>query len=196
MSWLPEEPRTLLHVYMDDETRTQAMMRSGSVMGCISQHAVALPGGDVTALGDMRFYCVATPEFAARHLPHGLTDDALETAPAVMISHDDPLHFQFLQQSNPGFAAPFPFHLIPSLPELVDVIASGAGFGLVSGLMIGDRLKTGELVDLTPHLDFRLPLYWHRWSMESPLISRLTSALLQQATRLLHANEDDHAMTR
>jgi LysR family transcriptional regulator (chromosome initiation inhibitor) len=188
MSWMPTEPRTLLHVYMDDESRTQAMMRNGSVLGCISQNPSALPGSEVTSLGAMRFYCVATPEFAQRHFPTGLTDTALEHAPAVMVCHDDPLHFQFLGLSNPGFEALFPFHLIPSINEFVDVICSGSGFGLVSGLLIGDRLEQGTLIDLTPEIDFRLPLYWHRWAMESPLISRLTCALVAQAQRLLDGN--------
>lgn len=189
MSWLPAEPRTLLHVYMDDESRTQSMMRNGSVLGCISQHTSALPGSEVTSLGAMRFYCVATPGFARRYFPDGFSHAALEHAPAVMVCHDDPLHFQFLRLSNPGFDAMFPFHLIPSISEFIDVICSGAGFGLVSGLMIGDRLERGQLIDLTPYLDFRLPLYWHRWAMESPLISRLTCALVAQAQRLLDGNQ-------
>ena len=189
MSWIPSEPRTLLHVYMDDESRTQTMMRTGSVLGCVSQQTNALPGSEVTELGAMRFYCAATPDFAARYFPQGLTDAALEAAPAVMVCQDDPLHYLFLKQSNPGFDAVFPFHLIPSINEFVDVIGAGAGFGLISGLLIGDRLERGELVDLTPHIDFRLPLYWHRWAMESPLITRLTHALVEQARLLLGGSE-------
>jgi LysR family transcriptional regulator (chromosome initiation inhibitor) len=189
MSWMPQEPRTLLHVYMDDESRTQSMMRTGSVLGCVSQQPHALPGSDVTELGAMRFYCVATPDFAARYFPQGLSNQALEQAPTVMFCQDDPLHYQFLRLSNPGFDAMFPFHLIPSLNEFVEVIRAGAGFGLVSGLLIGERLASGELVDLTPQIDFRLPLYWHHWAMESPLISRLSATLVQQAKRLLDGSE-------
>ena len=195
MSWMPTEPRTLLHVYMEDESRTQSMMRNGQVLGCISQQATALPGGEVTPLGAMRFYCVATPEFAKRQFPNGLSDKALEQSPAVLVCNDDPLHFQFLQLSNPGFKAVFPFHLIPSINEFVEFIGSGAGFGLISGLLIGDKLLRGELVDLAPHIDFRLPLYWHRWAMESPLISRLTCALVANAQRLLDGGGDHRPLS-
>ena len=188
IAWLPSEPRVLLHIYMDDESRTESMMRNSSVMGCISQQSGALPGSEVHALGSMRFYCVATREFAARHFAHGLSPTALLTAPAVMVSHDDPLHFQFIQQLHPGFDTAFPFHLIPSIGELLEVVESGVGFGLVSGLMIGERLASGALVDLTPEVDFRLPLYWHRWALEIPLISSLTNALIEQAQRLLEGS--------
>jgi len=185
MQWIPHSPRSLLQVYVDDESRTQQMMRNGTVLGCISQHAAALPGGEVTELGAMRFYCVATPDFAARHFPDGLTDEALACAPAVLVSHDDPLHFDFLAQQHPRFTGAFPFHLIPSINEFVDVIAAGAGFGLVSNLLIGERLKRGLLVDLSPARPFHLPLYWHRWAMESALISRLTESLTAAAAGLL-----------
>ncbi|TDR82884.1 LysR family transcriptional regulator ArgP [Paludibacterium purpuratum] len=185
LQWIPQTSRTLLHVYVDDESRTQQMMRNGTVLGCISQHAAALPGGEVTELGAMRFYCVATPAFAERHFPEGPTDAALASAPAVLVSHDDPLHFDFLAQQHPGFDRVFPFHLIPSINEFVDVITAGAGFGLISNLLIGDRLQSGELVDLSPEREFHLPLFWHRWAMESALISRLTDSLMAEAKRLL-----------
>ncbi|BEV71783.1 LysR family transcriptional regulator ArgP [Paludibacterium sp. THUN1379] len=185
MQWMPSTPRTLLQVYVDDESRTQQMMRNGTVLGCISQHPTALPGGEVTELGAMRFYCVATPAFARQHFPHGMTDSALARAPAVLVSHDDPLHFDFLAQQHPDFDGVFPFHLIPSINEFVDVITAGAGFGLVSSLLIGERLNQGELVDLCPAAPFHLPLFWHRWAMQSTLISRLTDSLMAEARRLL-----------
>lgn len=190
MTWMPQEPHTLLQIYIEDESRTQALMRNGSVLGCISQQPGTLAGGEVTPLGAMRFYCVATPGFATSHFPHGLNCAALEQAPAVLMNHDDPLHGKFLQLCKPGFDAPYPFHLIPSMEAFIEMIDAGAGYGLVSASLIGDRLKRGILVDLAPQIDFRLPLYWHRWALPSPLIARLTDALVDQVQRLLEEHQD------
>ncbi len=182
---LAAESRLLLHVHVDDQTRTFDMMRSGSVIGCVSSQRATLAGAEAVPLGAMRYSCAATPDFVARHLPHGLTADALPRTPAVLFFHDDPLHYQFLAQYFPGFDSPFPFHLIPSSHEFVNVVRAGAGFGLMPEIQIAGPLARGELVDLTPGAPLDMPLYWHHWTLESPLAVRLSNTLQDGARRLL-----------
>jgi len=178
------ERRILLDVQLDDQDYTHELMRQGHVIGCVSTRSQPIQGGDCLPLGMMRYLCLATPGFAARHFPQGLTPEALALAPVIEFSHKDDLHGEYLVDKL-GYHGSFPRFLLPSPASFIDGTKLGFAYSLLPELMLGDELDNGELVDLTPGHFIDLPLYWHHWRVGSTLVEALSAALLAHSRQVL-----------
>src|SRR5690606_20660116 len=73
--------RLPLEIIADDQDFTQEWLRSGQVLGCVTTLKQALRGCRMVPLGAMRYVAVAQAEFAARCLPHGLTQHSFREVP-------------------------------------------------------------------------------------------------------------------
>ncbi|MCW3478671.1 LysR family transcriptional regulator ArgP [Neisseriaceae bacterium JH1-16] len=178
------ERRVLLDVLLDDQDYTHELMRQGHVIGCVSTRAQPIQGGDCLPLGLMRYRCLATPAFAARHFPDGLSHEALAMAPVIEFSHKDDLHGEYLADKL-GYHGSYPRFLLPNPTSFIDGTKLGFAYSLLPELMLGDELDNGELVDLTPGHFIDLSLYWHHWRVGSTLVAALSEALLNHSRQVL-----------
>ncbi|MDN0077330.1 LysR family transcriptional regulator ArgP [Crenobacter sp. SG2303] len=183
------ERRLLLDVMLDDQDYTHELMRQGHVIGCVSTRAQPIQGGDSVPLGVMRYRCLATPAFAIRHFPGGLSHEALAKAPAIEFSHKDDLHSEYLADKL-GYRGSYPRFLLPNPASFIDGTRLGFAYSLLPELMLGDELAKGELIDLTPGQWVDLPLYWHHWRVGSALVEDLADTLLAYCRQALRPIPD------
>lgn len=175
-----------LHLHVEDESRTWERMRSGEVVGCVTSQATPTTGAQSLYLGDMTYLCVASPEFTARHFPDGLNQAALRTAPAIAFDRRDPMHLAFLNKHFGLVAGDYPCHTLHSSDAFVKMACLGHSYSLVAHQQVTEELRRGELIDLTPDIEYHVPLYWHRWQLGGQLMDRLTEKLHQHCQRVLY----------
>lgn len=177
--------RLALDLRVDDQERTHGMLRRGEVAGCVSTRPSPMQGCRVRPLGVMRYHCCASPDFAARFFPQGLTPEGAAQAPAVVFNRDDAVHDAFLAARLGSSPQGAPRHHVPDSWRFVDFVLAGAGYGLAPSLQAGEHLRAGRLVDLAPEAPLPVPLFWHCWNVPSRLLDDLGEALLRAARREL-----------
>ncbi|MBK5073474.1 LysR family transcriptional regulator ArgP [Budviciaceae bacterium CWB-B4] len=174
-----------LNLQVEDETRTQERLRLGEVVGAVSIQPQALPRCLVDQLGALDYIFVASPDFAERYFPNGVTRSALLKAPAVAFDHLDDMHQAFLQQNFDLPPGSVPCHIVSSSEAFVQLAKQGTTCCMIPHLQIERELANGELMDLTPGLCQRRMLYWHRFSPESKIMRGVTDALLSYGRQVL-----------
>ncbi|MEW9900703.1 LysR family transcriptional regulator ArgP [Chitinivorax sp. PXF-14] len=187
---LLRQEKALLELVLDDQDYTHQLLRNGEVVGCISNLQAPLPGCKVDFLGAMHYWCVASPDFVARHFPDGIGQQAIRRAPVVNFNAKDDLQRQFLSRRFGLGPGDYPQHAISSTESYLAAILAGIGFGLVPELQAHAQLARGELVRLIPEPAATIELYWHRWQRETPLMARLTQTLLTHASAVLAQGAD------
>lgn len=178
-----------LNLQVEDESRTQERLRRGEVVGAVSIQPQALPSCLMDQLGALDYLFVASPDFASRYFPNGVTRNALLKAPAVAFDHLDDMHQAFLQQYFDLPPGSVPCHIVNSSEAFVQLARQSSVCCMIPHLQIGDELAKGELIDLTPGLYQRRMLYWHRFAPESRLMRRVTDALLEHGHRVLRQGD-------
>ena len=82
-------PPAAFDLRRDDETRTAALLRDGTVMAAVTASGTPVPGCIVAPLGRMRYRARASAAFAAEWFADGVTVGALATAPVVCFDRGD-----------------------------------------------------------------------------------------------------------
>ncbi|MGV7960558.1 LysR family transcriptional regulator ArgP [Photorhabdus tasmaniensis] len=180
-----------LNIQVEDETRTQEQLRRGEVVGAVSIQPQPLPSCLVDKLGALDYLFVASPEFATRYFPNGVTRSALLKAPAVAFDHLDDMHQAFLQQNFDLSPGSVPCHIVNSSEAFVQLAKQGSTCCMIPHLQIDRELKKGKLLNLTPGLYQRRMLYWHRFAPESRTMKKVTDALLKIGRQMLRQNDTD-----
>lgn len=175
------EARMVLDFVLDDQDHTHTLLANGEVLGCVSTRADAMRGCLALALGVMRYRCVASPAFRARHFPAGLDRLALASAPAIVFGRRDDMHERFLRRHFGLDAGQFPHHVVPSSEGFVAVAVGSLGYGFVPESQVAARLADGSLVDLAPECREDVALFWHHWQVQSPVMARLSQAIVAGA---------------
>lgn len=88
------------------------MLRSGEAMAAITAEETPVQGCTMTKLGYMAYFAAATPEFASRWFPEGMTRETLELAPLVQYDRDDQLQYHFVRRITHAKVHP-PMHFVP-----------------------------------------------------------------------------------
>lgn len=179
-----EEERVLLDLSVEDQDLTHELLRDGRVAACLGSRAEPLQGCRRQALGRMDYLCLATPGFAARWFPEGLTAEAVQRAPAVVFNRKDRMHARFLAGLL-GREIRFPAHYLPSSEQFLEMVAAGLAYGMTPELQARPRLAAGELVDLAPGRTEAAALYWHTWGLRTRRLDRLTDQVVRAAREVL-----------
>ena len=174
----------LLHITLDDQEHTLAMLREGRVFACVTSEAAHVAGTTAIALGIMRYHCLASPAFAARWFPHGLTADAVQQAPALDFNRKDALMARFIAQAT-SYQGRYPHHSYASSEGFVRFLEAGFAYGMAPQLQCADQLAAGTLVDLAPGLVMDVPLIWHMWDIQTPFTRALSDQVVATARRWL-----------
>ncbi len=177
--------RVALEVISDDQDFTFQRLSRGEVIGCVSSEPVAIPGFVAEPLGSMVYMCLASPSFANRYFPNGLTLPGVLAAPAILFDRKDALHDTFLQRVFGFKVQRYICHHIPAPGLLLDIIVAAAGYGLVPMPQAKELLASGSLVDLAPDHRVHVPLYWHHWQTELPFANEITALVMERAAQFL-----------
>jgi LysR family transcriptional regulator (chromosome initiation inhibitor) len=166
-------------LHREDQERTSALLREGTVMAAVTTDATPVPGCSVTPLGAMRYRPMATAAFVQRWLPEGATGEALGRAPVVVFDRDDDLQHRYLRQR--GVTGRPPEHYVPASVDFVEAVRLGLGWGMVADAQVPE----GELVELDPGGAIDVVLHWQQWRLHSPGLDRVAEAVIAAARTAL-----------
>lgn len=174
----------MLQIRLDDQDHTLTMLREGRVFGCVTSETAQVAGTTATSLGVMRYRCVATPGFAARWFPDGMTAAAVPHAPVLEFDRKDALQSRFIAQHT-GYTGRYPHHSFASSDGFVRFVEAGFGYGMLPTLQCERQLAAGTLVDLAPGAWLDIPLVWHMWDIQTPFTRALSDNVIATARNWL-----------
>ncbi|GAB4080323.1 LysR family transcriptional regulator ArgP [Modestobacter muralis] len=167
-------------LHLQDQEHTAALLREGRVMAAVTAAADPVPGCTVTRLGGMRYRPMATPEFARRWFPDGVTAPALARAPAVVFDRTDDLQHGYLRSRGVDPAVP-PLHHVPASVDYVTAVTLGFGWGMVPR----QQEPPGGLAELDRDGAVDVVLHWQQWRLRSTSLDRVADAVRTAARRHL-----------
>jgi LysR family transcriptional regulator (chromosome initiation inhibitor) len=170
-------------LYLDDQDHSTARLRDGTVVGAVTSDPVAVQGCVVRPLGSMTYRALASPDFVARWFPAGPTRNALAVAPVIVFDRKDALQDRYLAAR--GVDARPPRHQVPASSEFVTAAVLGLGWAMIPDQQSATLVAERRLVDVDPAHPIDVPLFWQHWAVESESLSRVTDALLRQASTAL-----------
>lgn len=173
--------RLLLDLIIENEDSTFERLQRGEVLGCVSSRAQKLAGCEIEKLGTMDYRCAATPAFAKRYFPDGLTPNALLDAPAVQFDQFDLMHRNFFEKYFGWGTIEFPVHRIADSNAFLDAIVHGIAYGMALELQARALFRSGALIDLAPGKVWRQPLYWHYQRRAGARMKSLAKLMGRQA---------------
>lgn len=181
---LVAHPEITLDVCVEDQAHSLDLLRSGAAMVGVSATATPVQGCRVEPLGIMRYRALATPEYMARHLPNGATEEGLTTAPMLIFNRKDGLQDEYLQRLIGKTLQP-PTHSAPTTAGFHAAILHSLAWGMIPDQLSTTERLAGTLVDIDPGLYLDVPLYWHRWRIDSDAIKILTQYVRTAARQAL-----------
>jgi len=175
----------LVEFVLDNQGHTFALLEGGHAVACISGETEPMRGCSASPLGTMRYRMVASPDFARRWFPDGMTRAAAQHAPLVVFDRKDAMQSAFLLTHFGLPDGAYPFHYVPASDPFVHAVRHGMGYGMLPEEQCGAFLDNGELVDLAPDRFHDVPLYWHAWRIQPPRLERMGTALVKAARGVL-----------
>ncbi|MGL5858953.1 MAG: LysR family transcriptional regulator ArgP [Angustibacter sp.] len=169
-------PDVVLRIELEDESHSVRLLRSGEVVGAVSDQAGPVSGCRAEPLGTMRYLPVATPALRARYARGNHVDWA--TMPCLLFNAKDDLAAVFLGSRGVEVSPPTPH--VPSSTGFRDAVLAGLGWGMLPEAQCTEALADGRLVQLVrAHHD--VDLRWHVWRLPSPRIARVSFAIHEAA---------------
>ncbi len=181
---LPVEGLLRLDVRVEDQDHSAVLLREGAVMAAVSSSPAPVQGCGVELLGVMRYRALASPDYVARHFAGKPLDDALQDAPMLVFNSKDALQARFLALCSARPLDP-PAHFIPSVHGFLEAARRGVGWGMMPAILARESLANGALVEITPDRCLDVPLYWHCWRLDSPVLKALSGAVRRAAASAL-----------
>ena len=189
-TWLPaalaqvtQHRAVSFDLVVEDQDVGLKRMKAGEVMACLCSSAQAVNGARVSYLGKMRYRALLSPQLRKRW--QDLISQQLHQLPCLVYSRDDQLQHRFLKSQLGLEQQPTHIHFCPSSEGFVKMALAGVGFGMIPQLQVQEHLDQGALVDLLPDHHLDIPLYWHGWQTQSPLLNELEQAVSQVAKAVL-----------
>lgn len=183
VSRFSREEGLLLDLVVEDQDIGLRRMREGDVAACLCSSPTPVAGARCVPLGRMLYYALATPDYLAKHFPDGLTNSALELAPAIVFGPHDQLQQRFLSQC--GYHGRFPYHLCPSSEGFVRLALAGLGYGMIPDNQAQMVAPSGSLISLATEQPVAVDLYWHYWRHGGAFMEKLTQALIDAGSEVL-----------
>lgn len=176
--------RALLDVTLDDQEHTLHWLRSGEVQAAVTANSRPVQGCDSVALGKLRYVAVASPEYARRYFPRGVTAAALAEAPSLNFDRKDRLQARWVR-SVCKRDVDVPAHWLPATQAFVDAGVAGIGWGVNPLLLVQAQIRDGTLVELVAGRTLSVPLFWQHTRLQMPMLARLTRAVVSAARSTL-----------
>lgn len=190
-TWFPEAAARfshatgyLLEFIIEDEAHTADRLRSGEVIAAVSDDSGAVQGCKTVELGHLQYLACCSPEFADRHFPQGVTEEALQKAPCLRFERRDGLQARWVRQ-NYGFELDAPMHWVPSSIGFLNFGLSGLGWGMHPAMIVKSKIAQGELVELAPGRTLEVKLYWTVTRLHASALHTFTDAVRGVARKTL-----------
>ena len=172
-------------IRVEDQDHSATLLKDGSVMAAVSASPDAVAGCLVEPLGVMRYLAVASPEFLRRYFPEGATAAQFRRAPTLVFNRKDALQQRFIARFTDEEVLA-PTHYLPSTHGFVDAARRGLGWGMMPEHFVREGMRLGELREIAPSHPLDVPLYWHRWRLDSPALKALSETVHRVASQALH----------
>jgi LysR family transcriptional regulator (chromosome initiation inhibitor) len=169
-------------VRREDEGLTAELLRAGTVMAAVTSVSAPVQGCTSTRLGAMRYRPMASPAFAARWFPGGGTTNELAVAPMLVFDRNDDLQDRYLRERSTRRLAP-PRNHIPGSTAFAEAIRLGMGWGMLPDQQTVGHEESTVQFDPDGHID--VVLYWQQWSLRTPALEAVASALRSAAEMAL-----------
>ncbi|MHC5797817.1 LysR family transcriptional regulator ArgP [Lacisediminihabitans sp. FW035] len=177
LAGLGERLGVVFDLHREDQERTTALLRAGTVIAAVTSTREAVQGCVIEPLGIMRYRAVATPAFRDRWMPGETVLTRLADAPVVTFDRNDGLQERFLREfSGSGSGSPAA-HYVPTSADFARSIMLEFGWGLLPEQQCLAPISAGVLVELAPARPVDVPLYWQRWNLASPLLDAVSGAV-------------------
>lgn len=174
----------LFNITVDDQDHTAEWLKRGQVLAAVTSLDKPVAGCRALALGALRYRATASPAFMARHLPAGVTVEALAAAPSLTFNQKDRLQEQWAMAAL-GSRAALTGHWLPSTQAFVDACLLGLGWGMNPDLLVRDHLAAGRLVELVPGAHLDIALFWQINRLAADQLTQLTAAVSQASQACL-----------
>jgi LysR family transcriptional regulator, chromosome initiation inhibitor len=184
---IAREAPLLLELSLDDETHTAERLKAGDVSAAVTTLAAPVQGCRSVALGRLRYIACASPAFVQRHFARGVDAETLAAAPCLTFNVKDRLQDHWMERQCGRALAP-PRHWLPSTHAFVDASVAGLGWALNPAVLVQPLIEQGLLQALLPppaHCDWWVPLHWQHPRLASPLLARVTDAVVAAARGVL-----------
>lgn len=170
-------------IVLDDQDHSADLLRRGEVQAAVTAHGAPVAGCDAHRLGRLRYIATASPAFAARWFPEGVTAGALARAPALTFNQKDRLQADWAR-GVAGRPVALPTHLIASSQAFVDAARLGLGWGMNPEPLVAGEIAAGRLVALSDQtLD--TDLHWQVARLAARPLGPLTAAVRRAAADAL-----------
>ena len=179
-----QETDYLLNVAIDDEDHTADWLRRGRVLAAVTALAKPVTGCQVRPLGRLRYLATASPGYMTRHLPAGVTLEAIAAAPGLTFDRKDSLQHLWMRATF-GRSVSYPSHWLPSTQSFVAACLAGVGWAMNPVQLVREHLDAGRLVELVPDAALARPLYWQVNRLAAGELSGLTWAVVSAARHAL-----------
>jgi len=173
-----ESHNTKLHIKAADQMKTRSLLQSGEVIACISQIGTPVSGGNSVFLGNMQYELVATHDFVKTYLEQGVTPEAILQSPSLIYDEHDELWSRYQEECLERKTDTSNSHWYPSSHGFVELVLTGTVCALIPSVQIKDQLNNQQLISLFPDKPLTVPLYWHWYKLNSPVLDRLTQVIL------------------
>ena len=174
-----------IEIIADDQDFTHEWLREGQVLGCVTSLRQALRGCRTEALGQMDYVAVASAEFAARHLPGGLTAHNFARVPFIAFNRKDDMQRDFVAHAFGLKRVMLRQLFVPSSEGQVRAVRAGWGVSVIPRLLVQPLLASAEVVDVAAPHHLPVALHWHCWNLASDVLDALSDALRTAAASQL-----------
>ncbi|HWC20731.1 MAG TPA: ArgP/LysG family DNA-binding transcriptional regulator [Flexivirga sp.] len=174
-------PDIALHLRVEDQAHSSALLRSGAVVAAITSDPVAVQGCSVIQLGTMRYLPLCAPQLRERYR-RGRTVD-LAAMPMVRFNERDDLQDELLRAR--GVRATGALHEVPSSEAFAAAVAAGLGWGMLPVAQVRRRIDEGELVRVVRDHVADVPLHWQAWRLRTASLEQLSGAVVTASRRAL-----------
>jgi len=125
----------------------------------------------------MDYVAVARADYAAQHLPKGLSAHNFHKVPFVAFNRKDNLQHGFVMKAFGLPRVMLKQLFVPSSEGQVRAVQAGWGVSVLPELRVRELIESGELVNLAPRHRLGVALYWHCWNLSSDVLDALSKAL-------------------
>lgn len=184
LSELHAAHRYIFDVRVDDQDHTLEMLRDGTVLGAVTGQSRPIQGCNVIHLGAMRYFPIASAQFAGEHFSNGFNAAALDQAPLIVFNRKDDLQWRLIRKITRARVAP-PVHYLPSSVGFLDAAALGLGWCMAPESLVTPALKARKVVLVETHRWLDIPLYWQYAGVHSETLDNVTRGISKAASRHL-----------
>lgn len=170
-------PDAVLRLRIEDQAHSAELLRGGEVIAAITSETIPIAGCRMHRLGALRYLPAATPEFIDRYRGEG---DVLrwQDAPMVNFNLKDTLQYDHLARH--GVREPKAVHQVPSSHDFATAVRLGLGWGMVPEPQLAPLVRSGALAVIVAE-PVDVDLAWQHWTLDTPLLARLTETVLRCA---------------